>query len=166
MSVPQVVSAVAKLGHHLVEVTGGEPLLQKDSFELLQALCDAGHEVMLETCGAFDITQVDRRVRIIMDLKCPGSKMDDKMRFENLEARHTHALEIKFVVGSRNDFEWAEMVCQRYSLQSDAIEILMSPVSGLVSLDDLASWILGSNTRFRLQLQLHKVIWPNCEGER
>ena len=164
MTVDEILHEVALLGRGLVEVTGGEPLAQKDTPGLLSELCQAGYEVMLETSGAFPIENLDDRVRIVMDVKCPGSGMMEKMRFENFDHLTARHCELKFVVGSKNDFDWTVDLCESRRLAERA-ELLVSPVYGAVSPRDLAEWVLGTHIRLRLQIQLHKVIWPDTEAE-
>ncbi len=165
MTVDEVVSKVSRLGPKLVEVTGGEPLAQAETTELLRALSNAGFEVMLETSGAFSIENIDRRVRIVMDIKTPGSNMSSEMRLENLNLLSLDRCEIKFVLTSREDFNWAiEMIRQRDLHQQAGI--LLSPAQGLVPPDILAEWILAESLPLRIQLQLHKIVWPDGEGER
>ena len=165
MSVSEIIRAVRALGPRLVEVTGGEPLAQEETRDLLFALCDAGFEVMLETSGAFPIDDVDSRVRIVMDIKCPGSGMADRMHPGNLAALSSDRCEVKFVIVSKEDFEWASRLSKKHSLASRA-GLLVSPAHGLVTLEDLADWILLSSLPMRLQPQLHRLIWPGQEGER
>jgi 7-carboxy-7-deazaguanine synthase len=146
----------------LVELTGGEPLEQAEVLPLMAALCDAGRTVLLETSGALDISGVDRRVHVIMDLKCPDSGEADRNRFENLE--HLKPTdEIKFVVASRRDWEWTERTVREYRLDA-RFGVLVSGVYG-VNLADLAAWVLASRLDVRMQLQLHKYVWdPAARG--
>lgn len=161
----QLVKIALELGPGLVEVTGGEPLAQEETPALLLALCDAGLKVMLETSGAFSITGIDSRVRVIMDIKCPGSGMSEKMNMDNLSILDPARHELKFVIGSRDDFVWADDFCATHGLRS-GISILAAPVFGRVALDELADWVLYSETPFRLQPQLHKLIWKDLDKER
>ncbi|MCP4605000.1 MAG: radical SAM protein [Proteobacteria bacterium] len=165
MTIEDVVKEVEGLGPRLVEVTGGEPLAQDETPSLLSALCDLDFEVMLETCGAFSIEHIDPRVRIVMDVKCPGSGMADRMCLSNLDVLIPNRHEVKFVVSSRDDFEWVADLCRRHSLVTRC-ELLVSPAHGLVSLTELAKWILGSSLPLRLQPQLHRIIWPDGEPEK
>ena len=160
-----VLDQVASLECGLVEVTGGEPLVQSETLELLRLLCDRGYDVMLETSGAFSIEHVDPRVKIIVDVKCPDSQMTDKMVFENLNLLVPGHHEVKFVVSSRADFDWAVRLVQEKQL-NNRIERLVSPVQSLVSLKELAEWVLHSPVLFRLQPQLHTLIWSIEDGER
>ncbi|MHB8919716.1 MAG: 7-carboxy-7-deazaguanine synthase QueE [Halothiobacillus sp.] len=143
-------------------VTGGEPLAQPACLSLLKELCDAGYAVSLETSGAIDIAGVDARVRIVMDLKTPSSGESGKNLLENLD--HLKASdEIKFVVGSTEDFQWAEAQVQHHQLDR-RFNVLVSPVFGMVTPLMLAEWVLGTGLRLRMQMQLHKMIWGNEPG--
>jgi 7-carboxy-7-deazaguanine synthase len=147
----------------LVEVTGGEPLHQPGALVLLKKLCDAGHQVMIETSGAFDISAIDPRVSIIMDVKCPGSGMTDRMRWANME-QLSHKDEAKFVLKNHADYEWAKDIVKRYSL-GERCPVLFSPVYGSLDLQPLAEWILTDRLPVRVQMQLHKLIWdPETRG--
>jgi len=163
MSLDQVMDAIAGYPCKLVEVTGGEPLLQENCFPLMTRLCDAGYEVMLETSGSLDISRVDPRVRRIVDVKCPGSGMVSRNRMANL-ALLTHTDELKFVLKDRLDFEWAKELLLREKLH-ERCEVLFSPVWGALEFQDLAAWILDDGLPVRMQLQIHKFIWdPNARG--
>jgi 7-carboxy-7-deazaguanine synthase len=161
-SIASVLAEVASYPAHQVCVTGGEPLAQKECLPLLAALCDAGYEVSLETSGALDIAGVDPRVSCIMDIKAPDSGESDKNRWENLA--HLDARdEIKIVVASRADYEWARQAIREHRL--DAIcPVLLSPAAGLVEPAALAGWILEDGLNVRFQLQLHKLLWGNAQG--
>ncbi len=165
MKIEEVLQEVSALNMRLVEVTGGEPLAQDESVHLLKALCNAGYDVMLETSGAFSIELIDPRVRVVMDVKCPDSGMADRMFQQNLEFLVPSRHEVKFVVSSKDDFNWAVELCRKKKLSRKA-ELLVSPVLGVVEPRDLAKWMLSTHVPFRLQLQLHKVIWSGEEGER
>ena len=163
MPMEAILAQVQSYGCSLVEVTGGEPLHQPGSLVLLTELCEAGFQVMLETSGACDISQVDARVSIILDVKCPGSGMTDRMRWDTL----THLSrkdEVKFVLKNRVDYEWARDIIQQYALGSRC-PVHLSPVFGALHLQSLAEWILEDRLPVRFQLQLHKVIWdPQTRG--
>ncbi len=152
------------LAYHtpLVEITGGEPLEQPDVLPLMTELCDAGKTVLLETSGALDIGPVDRRVHIIMDLKCPDSGECERNLWTNLE--HLKPTdEIKFVIATARDWSWTEHTIRERNLDR-RFEILVSGVYGL-DLSELASWVLASGLNIRMQLQLHKYIWdPTARG--
>jgi 7-carboxy-7-deazaguanine synthase len=142
----------------LVEITGGEPLLQSEVLPLMTELCDAGRTVLLETSGAHDLAPVDRRVHIIMDLKCPDSGESHRNRWANLDVLKPTD-EIKFVIASRRDWDWTERVIREYRLDG-RFTCLVSAVFGAVELVDLANWLLDSRLdRVRMQLQMHKFIW-------
>jgi 7-carboxy-7-deazaguanine synthase len=147
----------------LVEVTGGEPLLQAECLPLMKRLADNGLTVLLETSGAHDVAPVDRRVHIIMDLKCPDSGECDHNRWENLE--HLKPTDqIKFVIASERDFRWTEETIRRHQLDRRFV-VLLSPVFDAVTPLQLANWLLSSGLQVRFQLQLHKVIWdPEARG--
>jgi 7-carboxy-7-deazaguanine synthase len=153
------------LGYHcpLIEVTGGEPLLQQEVLPLMAQLAEESLTVLLETSGAHDVRPVDRRVHIILDLKCPDSSECEGNRWENLE--HLKPTDqIKFVVASRRDFDWARDTIRSGELDR-RFTVLVSPAFGLVKSVDLASWLLDSALQVRLQLQLHKYIWdPKARG--
>ncbi|MGL6094246.1 MAG: radical SAM protein [Fimbriiglobus sp.] len=147
----------------LVEITGGEPLLQPDVLPLMTELCDAGKTVLLETSGACDVGPVDRRVRIIMDLKCPDSGEADRNLWGNL-GRLKPTDEIKFVIASRRDWEWAEAAVREHHLDH-RFGVLASAAFDSVGLRDLAEWVLASGLTVRMQLQMHKYIWdPKARG--
>jgi 7-carboxy-7-deazaguanine synthase len=157
MAVDEILERVAAFGCPLVEVTGGEPLLQPDVHALMTALCDAGHEVLLETGGGLDIAPVDPRVRRILDVKCPGSGESQNNRWENLDLlRPTD--ELKFVVAHRRDYEWAREVIAQRAL-AGRCPIHLSPVWDAIPPADLAAWILEDRLPVRLTLQQHKVLW-------
>ncbi|MBA5875820.1 MAG: 7-carboxy-7-deazaguanine synthase QueE [Nitrospira sp. CR1.2] len=158
-----VVAQVRAFGCPLVEVTGGEPLSQPDAFPLLARLCDEGFEVLLETSGALDTAGVDRRVHVVLDVKCPGSGMAERMHWPNLERLASHD-EVKFVVKDRNDYEWAREVIRSRALAAQCT-VLMSPVFGETDVRQLAEWVLADRLPVRFQLQLHKHVWaPDMRG--
>ena len=159
MSLHQILERVNEWPGDLVEITGGEPLLQKECHDLCKALADQGKTVLLETNGSRDISVVDARVIRIMDIKTPGSGMADATRWENLDFLRPKD-EIKFVLTSRDDFEWACDLVQSRSL-TDKGQVLFSAAQPHISPSVLAAWILESGLQVRLQLQLHKVLWPN-----
>jgi 7-carboxy-7-deazaguanine synthase len=161
-SLAEVLETVAGYGCPLVEVTGGEPLLQPGCRPLLTALADAGYEVMLETGGGLDIAGVDPRVRRIVDVKCPGSGEAENNRWENL-ALLTDRDEVKFVVADRRDYEFTRDVITRHQL-AERCPLLVSPVHGELAAAELAAWILEDHLPVRLQLQLHKALWGDRRG--
>jgi 7-carboxy-7-deazaguanine synthase len=163
MSVEEVLQGVQAHNCPLVEVTGGEPLLQGEVFSLMTQLADRRLTVLLETSGALDIGPVDRRVHIIMDLKCPDSGECPGNRWANLDVLKPTD-QIKFVVASKADFDWSADVIRERQLEQRFV-VLVSPVFGAVQPLDLATWLLESGLNVRMQLQLHKYIWdPNARG--
>jgi 7-carboxy-7-deazaguanine synthase len=158
-----VVEQVMAFGCPLAEITGGEPLLQAEVFPLMTELCDRGLEVLLETSGAHDVAPVDRRVHIIMDIKCPDSGEHEHNRRENLDALKPTD-QIKLVIASRADFDWAADVVTKHQLDR-RFTVIFSPAWGLVEPVSLVEWLLGSGLRARMQLQMHKYIWdPRARG--
>jgi 7-carboxy-7-deazaguanine synthase len=156
-SVEEVVAEVRALGCPLVEVTGGEPLLQPGVHPLMTRLCDEGFEVLLETGGGLDISGVDPRVKRIVDVKCPGSGEAAHNRWENLD--HVRpGDELKFVLADRADYEWARQTIAERGL-AGRCPIHLSPVWGAVDPAELAAWILADRLPVRLSLQLHKLLW-------
>jgi 7-carboxy-7-deazaguanine synthase len=153
-----ILEAVATYDCRLVEITGGEPLLQKNVLPLMAMLCDAGYTVLLETSGAHDISKVDARVHRIMDLKTPGSGEVDKNCWSNIDYL-TLRDEVKFVMGSREDYEWAREKVQRYDLASRCHAVLFSPIFGRIDPRQIVEWILEDKLNVRFQLQMHKFIW-------
>ena len=163
-SVEQVIDAIEKYNCKLVEVTGGEPLVQIDEcLELMKRLCDLGYEVMIETGGSLPIKDIDHRVKIIMDLKCPSSGMEKKNLDENLKYLKP-ADELKFVIGNREDYEWSVDIIKKYNLQRKCI-VLFSVVFGKLEPVELVNWILEDKLDVRFQLQMHKYVWhPETKG--
>ncbi|MDX2226162.1 MAG: radical SAM protein [Verrucomicrobiae bacterium] len=143
----------------LVELTGGEPLLQPGSLPLMAELCRSGKTVLLETGGSLDISPVDPRVHIIMDLKCPSSGECAQNRRENIGFLR-HKDEVKFVIGTREDYEWACGQVREHELQTRVGTVLFSPVFGALEPKQLVNWILEDQIPVRFQLQMHKVVWP------
>lgn len=162
-TVDEVVAEVENFGCPLVEVTGGEPLLQPAARPLLAALCDRGYEVLLETGGGLDVSGVDPRVRRILDVKCPGSGEAENNRWRNLELL-TPRDEVKFVLADAADYAWAKDVMARHDLAARC-PVLLSPVHGRLDPAELAEWMLRDGLAARLQLQLHKLLWdPKTRG--
>lgn len=163
MTMDEVVEKVRTFDCRLVELTGGEPLSQPESPALLARLCDDGFEVLLETSGAIDTAAVDSRVRVILDIKCPGSGMTDRMHWPNLD-RLSSKDEAKFVIKDRADYEWAREVVFRRELPARCT-VLFSPVFGESDPRQLAEWVLADKLPVRFQLQMHKYIWaPDMRG--
>ncbi len=162
-SVEEIVETVRQYQCRLVEVTGGEPLAQSATCTLLKALCDARFTVLLETSGAVETALVDDRVRIILDVKCPGSGMTDRMCWPNVDRLRSQD-EAKFVIQDRADYDWAKAVVGRYRLM-ERCTVLFSPVFGVLDPRRLAEWMLTDRLSIRLQLQMHKHIWtPDMRG--
>lgn len=163
MQIDEIINEIAKYKTKLVEVTGGEPLMQPASLELMSKLADAGYTVLLETGGSLPIADVDKRVKIIMDLKCPSSKMERKNCYANIPPLKSSD-EVKFVIGDRADYDWSKKILEQYSL-TEKCTVLFSPVFGAIDLQDLTNWILQDNLNVRFQLQMHKYIWaPDARG--
>jgi 7-carboxy-7-deazaguanine synthase len=164
MSVEDVVTAVEGYGCPLVEITGGEPLLQEGVYDLMDRLLAAGHTVMLETGGHRPIDRVPARVVKIVDIKCPGSGEASHNEWGNLDRLAPHD-EIKFVLADRADYEFARDVVERRQLASRAAAILFSPVHGALDPKTLSEWVIADRLPVRVQLQLHKFIWsPTTRG--
>ena len=171
MSLPEILAQVASYAPYreewepprYVTVTGGEPLAQKACLELLNALCDTGYEVSLETGGAMDVAAVDPRVVKILDIKTPGSDESDKNLYGNIEYL-TPRDQVKFVLCSREDYVWAKEIMARYDLPARC-EILFSPSHQQMAATSLADWILEDRLPVRLQIQLHKYLWGNTPGK-
>jgi 7-carboxy-7-deazaguanine synthase len=158
----EILSRVRDLNGSLVEVTGGEPLAQRNCIPFLEKLVTEGFEVMLETSGAFDISQVPKSVRIIMDIKAPASLEESKNLWSNLKVLKPGFDEIKIVIQDRADFDYAVKVCEENKLLEN-FTVLVSAVAGKLSHVTLADWILESRKPFRFQHQLHKMLWPSKE---
>jgi 7-carboxy-7-deazaguanine synthase len=168
-TVEDVLSVVEGFGTRLVEITGGEPLVQRHAFTLADRLLEAGYAVLVETSGAVDVSPLDPRVHKIMDLKCPGSGEQERNLWSNLD-HLTARDEIKFVIKDRADWEWTESVIRERRLDArvrsgNLAALLVSPVWGGVDLEEFAGWILDSGLPVRMQIQLHKLIWgPDEKG--
>ena len=164
MSIDEVVAAVEGYGCPLVEITGGEPLLQEGVYELMDRLLAAGHTVMLETGGHRPIDRVPAPVIKIVDVKCPGSREAAKNHWDNLDRLAAHD-EVKFVLADRADYEFARDIVERRRLASKAAAILFSPVHGVLDAKTLSEWVIADRLPVRVQLQLHKFIWtPETRG--
>jgi len=163
MSIDVILKKVEDYNCKLVEITGGEPLLQANVHLLMKRLCDENYDVMIETGGHRDVSGIDPRVKRIMDIKCPSSLMEKRNRWENIQAL-TPQDEVKFVIAHETDYDWAKNVMQKYSLTARCT-ILMSPVFGNIENRTLAKWILRDHLHVQFQLQLHKYIWdPTTRG--
>ena len=158
MTLDQIVNEVEKFNCELVELTGGEPLLQPEIFELATRLADVGHTVLIETGGHRDISRLDSRVIRIMDLKCPASGECEKNLWSNLE--HLRPIdEVKFVIADRGDYEWTLRTIREHRLE-DRVKLLISTGFGMIESARVVAWMLEDKLRARFQLQLHKYIWP------
>ena len=157
-----VIERVASFGARHVCVTGGEPLAQRACVDLLRALCDAGYQVSLETSGALDVSEVDARVSRVVDIKTPDSNESQRNRYENLDVLNTHD-QLKFVLCSRADYEWAKALVQERRLHERCM-VLFSPSHRQIAPRDLAEWILADRLPVRFQLQLHKQLWGDAPG--
>ena len=164
-SIEQILDQVGTYGGSLVEVTGGEPLAQKDAFTLIHRLCDAGYEVLIETGGFFSTADVDERAVVILDVKCPASGEAERNHWPNLERLRPERDEVKFVIANRADWDYTLEIMRRFELETKTKAILISPAWGEIDLQDLAGWIASSGLNIRMQLQLHKYIWgPETRG--
>ena len=163
LDLDQILAQVAQFNPRYVCVTGGEPLAQRECLTLLTQLCDAGYRVSLETSGALSVENVDQRVVKVMDLKTPGSGEVARNLWENIP-RLSQQDQIKFVICSREDYEWARFKLDEYQLGAKVSEVLFSPSFGQVEPLTLAEWILADNLQVRFQLQLHKLLWSDVAG--
>ncbi len=161
-SFEEILTRVASYKAQYICVTGGEPLAQKGCNELLKMLCDAGYKVSIETSGAMDISQVDSRVSVIMDIKTPGSGEESKNLWGNI-AHLSAKDEVKFVLVDRTDYDWAKQVLAQYDL-SNKCSVLFSPVYKTLPPEHLAAWVLEDHLPVRMQVQLHKILWGEKAG--
>jgi 7-carboxy-7-deazaguanine synthase len=160
----EVLERALSLGTPLVELTGGEPLLQPGVFPLMKELCDAGRTVLVETSGEADVSRVDPRVHKVMDLKCPGSGESHRNRWENLD-HLTPRDEIKFVLADRSDYEWMRATIRDRALPERTPNLLASTVFGRLAPSRLVAWVLEDRLPVRVQLQMHKYVWsPDATG--
>jgi 7-carboxy-7-deazaguanine synthase len=157
--ISEVIEIVEAYKCKLIELTGGEPLEQEGVYSLMDELLQRGFELMIETGGHVDISHVDNRVKRIVDLKTPSSGMMKRNRYENV-AQLTKHDEVKFVIGSREDYEWSRAQVWKYDLDKRVGTVLFSAVHNALGLRELAGWILEDHLPVRLQTQLHKLIWP------
>lgn len=162
MNLPDIVGRVAGYNPKYVTVTGGEPLAQPDCRLLIKMLCDGGFSVSVETSGAMDVSVVDQRASIVMDLKTPGSGELDRNLYENLDHMRRKD-QIKFVITDRADYEWSRSQLAERGLDKLS-EVLFSPVHGKLEPRDLADWIIEDNLPVRMQIQLHKYLWGDERG--
>lgn len=162
-SFQEILSEIGKYNCSLVEITGGEPLVQKNVFDFMTMLCDNKYEVLIETGGHMDISRIDSRVKRIMDIKCPGSGESEKNYWNNLNYIN-ESDQIKFVISDREDYNWAKSVIEKHNLNKQCL-VLMSPNFKIINNKTLAEWILADRLDVRFQLQLHKYIWsPDRRG--
>lgn len=159
LEISEILKQISAYQCRLVEITGGEPLLQPDTPLLIQRLLEDGYEVLMETNGSFDISRVDRRCMIILDIKCPSSGENDKNDLKNLNRLSLND-QVKFVIGSRADYKYAREIITSIPAEFPLDRVLLSPVSGKMPPALLARWILKDKLAVRLHLQLHKIIWP------
>ena len=165
ISLDEVMKQVHDFGCRLVEVTGGEPLAQREGFALIKRLCDEDYEVLVETGGYVSTEDLDQRAKIILDVKCPASGEAERNHWPNLARLRPHLDEVKFVVANRDDWDFARKVVGDYDLESRAGSILISPAWEQIDLQELADWIVESGLKMRMQLQMHKYIWgPDTRG--
>ena len=162
MSLEEIIERVDEYKSRHVCVTGGEPLAQPGVIPLLRILCDRGYQVSLETSGSRNISAVDDRVSVVMDLKTPGSGECDRNLYDNINRLDDND-QVKFVILDRADYEWSREQVEKYHL-SEKCEVLFSPVHGQLEIKDLAQWILEDRLPVRLQVQLHKLIWGDERG--
>jgi 7-carboxy-7-deazaguanine synthase len=165
ISIDSVLEKVKALGGKLVEVTGGEPLAQKEGFKLVERLCDENYEVLVETGGFVSTADLDPRAKVILDVKCPASGEEPRNHWPNLERLRSDKDEVKFVIADEADWEYARELIQRLDLSKRTKAILISPAWDAIDLQRLAGLIVASGLDVRMQLQLHKYIWgPEVHG--
>jgi 7-carboxy-7-deazaguanine synthase len=164
-SIDSIMDQVRAFGVNLVEVTGGEPLAQKEAFKLIERLCSDGFEVLVETGNYVSTEGLDPRAKVILDIKCPASGEEPRNCWSNIERLRPDMDEVKFVIADEGDWHYAKRVIKDLDLEARAKAILISPVWAEIDLQQLAEWIAGSGLNVRMQLQLHKYIWgPEVRG--
>jgi len=164
LSTEEIVEKIKMMGPNLVEITGGEPLLQKETTELIDFLIKRKHVVLIETNGTISIKNINQHAIIILDLKCPGSKMSDHTLWKNIEYLRKKD-EVKFVIGDRMDYDWAKTIVAKYNLSQRVNNVHFSPVYDKLVPKELVEWICSDNLDVRVQIQIHKYIWtPNTRG--
>ena len=164
-SIDHVMDQVKAFGCNLVEVTGGEPLAQKEAFNLIKRLCDEGYEVLIETGGYVSTADLDERAKVILDIKCPASGEEPRNDWSNIDRLRPDKDEVKFVIADEGDWLYAKNLIKERNLETRTSAVLISPAWGQVDLQQLADWIAGSGLNVRMQLQLHKYIWgPEVKG--
>ncbi len=159
VSFEEIFAKLKEFNCNLVEVTGGDPLAQKNVFPFITRLLNDGYEVLIETGGFFSTENVDERAKIILDVKCPASGESERNHWANLERLNPEKDEVKFVIADLNDWEFARDVIEKYDLESKTREVLISPIFGISNLKEIAETVAKSNLKARLNLQLHKYIW-------
>ena len=159
LSFEEIFAKLKDFGCNLVEVTGGDPLAQKNVYPFITELCDQNYEVLIETGGFFSTEKVDNRAKIILDVKCPASGESERNHWANLERLNTEKDEVKFVIANLEDWEFAKEVIAKYDLENRAKDILISPIFGIENLKTIAETVAQSGLKVRLNLQLHKYIW-------
>jgi 7-carboxy-7-deazaguanine synthase len=162
MAMDEIIKTIKKYDTRYVTVTGGEPLAQKEVLSLLKVLADQNYEVSLETGGGLSIKEVDPRIKIILDIKTPESGEEKKNHWDNLNLIHSKD-EIKFVLCSREDYDWAKKILNQYKL-TEKCDVLFSPVYQKLNTTDLGNWILEDQLPVRMQIQLHKLLWGEKPG--
>jgi 7-carboxy-7-deazaguanine synthase len=164
-TIDDIMAQVNAFGCKLVEVTGGEPLAQKEAFVLIERLCNDGFEVLIETGGYVSTAGLDPRAKVILDIKCPGSGEEARNDWSNLDRLRADKDEVKFVVADEDDWIYARRLIAESELEKRTKAVLISPAWGQINLEELAGWIAGSGLNVRMQLQLHKYIWgPEVRG--
>ena len=165
LTLDDVMNQVRASACKLVEVTGGEPLAQREAYKLIESLCSEGFEVLVETGGFVSTADVDPRARIILDVKCPASGEEARNHWPNLERLRADSDEVKFVITNFEDWTYSLEIIRRYELDRRAKAILISPAWGALDLKEIAAWVAASGLDIRMQLQLHKYIWgPEARG--
>jgi 7-carboxy-7-deazaguanine synthase len=161
LSIESIMEQIAKYNTHYVCITGGEPMAQSNCLILLDTLIEAGYKVSMETSGSIDISPVNKKVSVVMDLKTPSSTEQSQNRYENISLLESKD-QLKFVIASRSDFDWCCSILENYDVLSD---VLFSPVYESLKPVDLADWILEKQLNVRLQVQLHKLLWGDQKGK-
>jgi 7-carboxy-7-deazaguanine synthase len=159
LTISQIVEKVKSFACSLVEITGGEPLIQKNVLPLMENLCNSGFDVLLETAGHLDISETDIRVKRIMDIKCPSSGESKKMFWKNID-HLKEGDEVKFVVGTQEDLDYSKDVIERHQLYTRC-QVIISPIFDKITNREIADWILKNHLPVRMQIQLHKFIWES-----
>ena len=164
-SIDNIMDQVKAFGCNLVEVTGGEPLAQKEAFNLIKRLCDEDYEVLIETGGYVSTANLDERAKVILDIKCPASGEEPRNDWSNIDRLRPDKDEVKFVIADEGDWLYAKNLIKERDLETRTKAVLISPAWEQVDLQQLADWIAGSGLNVRMQLQLHKYIWgPDVKG--